>query len=99
MKMLMDSLKIIIELVKEINMKKTFTPNYINNLIEFHLDEYKEQNVIDKIYYKKINEKKILFENLFNDINTYCDKNKHDEDNLDKIKSDFDLLYDDVFNI
>lgn len=99
MKMLMDSLKIIIELVKEINMKKTFTPDYINNLIKFHLDEYKEQNVIDKIYYKKINEKKILFENLFNDINTYCDKNKHDEDNLDKIKSDFDLLYDDVFNI
>lgn len=99
MKILMDSLKIIIELVKEINMKKTFTPDYINNLIKFHLDEYKEQNVIDKIYYKKINEKKILFENLFNDINTYCDKNEHDEDKLDKIKSDFDLLYDCVFNI
>ena len=40
MSMLMNSLKIIIELVKEINIKKTFTPDYINNLIEFHLDEY-----------------------------------------------------------
>lgn len=99
MKMLMDSLKIIIELVNEINMKKTFTPNYINNLIEFHLNEYKKQNIINELYYEKISEKKILFENLFIDINKYCDKNKHNEDKLDKIKSDFDLLYDNVFNI
>jgi hypothetical protein len=99
MSMLMNSLKIIIELVKEINMKKTFTPDYINNFIEFHLDEYKEQNIFNKIYYEKINEKKILFENLFKDINAYCNKNKHNEDKLDKIKFDFDLLYDNVFNV
>jgi len=99
MSMLMVSLKIIIDLVKEINMKKTFTPNYINNLIEFHLDEYKEQDILNKIYYKKINEKKILFENLFKDINVYCDKNKHNEDKLDEIKSDFNLLYNNVYNI
>ena len=99
MRMLLDSLKIIIELVKEINMKKTFTPDYINNLIKFHLNECGEQNIIDKLYYEKINEKKILFENLFKDINAYCNKNKHNEDKLDKIKSDFDLLYDNVFNI
>lgn len=96
---LINSLKIIIELIKEINIKKTFTPDYINNLIEFHLGEYKEKNISNKIYYEKINEKKILFENLFKDINTYCDKNKHNEDKLDKIKSDFDLLYDSVFNV
>ena len=96
---LMNSLKIIIELIKEINIKKTFTPDYINNLIEFHLGEYKEKNILNKIYFGKINEKKILFENLFKDINTYCDKNKHVEDKLDKIKSDFDLLYDCFFNI
>jgi len=99
MSMLMNSLKIIIELVKEMNKKKTFTPEYINNLIEFHLNEYNEQNVINKIYYEKINEKKPLFENLYKDINSYCDKNKHNEDKLDKIKSDFDLLYDNVFSI
>lgn len=99
MSILMESLKIIIELIKEINMKKTFTPNYINNLIEFHLNEYKEKNIINKLCYEKINEKKILFENLFKDINSYCDKNKHNEDKLDKIKCDFDLLCDNVFNI
>lgn len=43
--------------------------------------------------------KKTLFENLFKDINAYCDKNKHNEDKLDKIKYDYDLLYDNVFNI
>lgn len=99
MKMLMDSLKIIIEMVKEINMKKTFTPDYINNLIKFHLNEYKDQNVISKIYYEKINKKKILFEDMFNEITKYCNKNKHNEDKLDKIKNDFDLLYDDLFNV
>lgn len=99
MNMLMDSLKIIINLVKEINMKKTFTPDYINNLIMYHLDEYIDQNPINKIYFDKINEKKILFENLFNDINTYCEKNKHNESKLDKIKNDFDLLYDNIFDI
>jgi hypothetical protein len=97
--MLMESLKIIINMIKEINMKKTFTPDYINNLIKFHLNEYKEQYIIDNIYLDKINKKKILFENLFNDITKYCDKNKHNEDKLDKIKNDFDLLYDEVFNI
>lgn len=99
MNMLMDSLKIIIQLVKEINMKKTFTPDYINNLIKYHLNEYIDQNAIDKIYYDKINEKKIIFENLSNDINSYCDKNIHNEDKLDKIKSEFDLLYDIMFTI
>lgn len=99
MSILIESLKIIIQLVKEINMKKTFTPEYINNLIEFHLNEYKDLSVINKLYYEKINEKKILFENLFNYINAYCDKNKHNEDKLDKIKSDFNLLCDNVFNI
>lgn len=99
MKILMDSLIVILDLVKEINNKKTFTPDYINNLIEFHLNEYKYSNVIENIYYRKINEKKILFENLMNEINSYCDKNKHNEDKLDKIRNDFDLLYDNVFNV
>jgi len=98
MSILMNSLKIIIELVKEINNKKTFTSEYIINLIDFHLNEYKYQNVIENIYYNKINEKKNLFENLFNDVNAYCNKNKHNEDKLDKIRNDFDLLYDTVFN-
>lgn len=99
MKILMDSLIVILDLVKEINNKKTFTPDYINNLIKFHLNEYKYSNVIENIYYRKINEKKILFENLMNEINSYCDKNKHNEDKLDKIRNDFDLLYDNVFNV
>lgn len=99
MRILIDSLKIIIMLVKEINLKKTFTPDYINNLIEFHIDEYKCPDVIKNIYYNKIKEKKILFERLFDDINKYCEKNNHDEDKLDKIKNDFDLLYDDIYNI
>lgn len=99
MKILMDSLVIIIELVKEINNKKTFTPDYINNLIEFHLNEYKYSNVLENIYCEKINEKKMLFENLMNEINSYCDKNKHNEDKLDKIRNDFDLLYDNVFSV
>ena len=71
MNMLMNSLKIIIQMVKEINMKKKFTPYYINNLIMFHLDEYIDQNSINLIYHNKINKKKILFENLSNDINNY----------------------------
>lgn len=99
MKILMDSLVIIIELIKEINKKKTFTPDYINNLIEFHLNEYKYSNVVENIYREKINEKKMLFENLMNEINSYCDKNKHNEDKLDKIRNDFDLLYDNVFSV
>lgn len=98
MKILMDSLTVILELVKEINNKKTFTPDYINDLIEFHLNEYKDQTIIEKLYFNKINEKKILFENLFNEINAYCDNNKHNEDKLDKIKIDYDLLYDDILN-
>lgn len=98
MKILMDSLIVILDLVKEINNKKTFTPDYINNLIEFHLNEYKYSNVIENIYYGKINEKKMLFEKLLNEINSYCDKNKHNEDKLDKIRNDFDLLYDNMFN-
>ena len=53
MSILMDSLKIIIKLVKEINLKKTFTPDYIINLIEFHLDEYNNQNAIKQFYDKK----------------------------------------------
>jgi len=99
MGLLLDSLKIIINLVKEINMKKKSTPDYINNLILYHLDEYQEPNIINKIYLTKIKDKKVLFENLFNDINKYCNKNKHNEDKLDKIKNDFDLLYDNVFNV
>ena len=97
--MLIESLKIIIQMIKEINMKKKFTPDYINNLIMFHLNEYIDQNSINNIYFDKINKKKILFENIFNDIKKYQSINKHDEDKLDKIKNDFDLLYDDIYNI
>lgn len=53
-KMLMESLKIIINMVNEINMKKTFTPEYINSLIMFHLDEFRDPNVIDNFIKKKI---------------------------------------------
>ena len=99
MRLLLESLKIIINMIKEINMKKKFTPDYIKNLVEFHLKEYKDQDAINKLYFDKLNEKKILFENLFNYITKYCNKNKHNEDKLDKIKNDFDLLYDDMFNV
>jgi hypothetical protein len=99
MELLLESLKIIINMVKEINMKKKFTPDYINNLVLFHLKEYKDQDTINNIYLNKINEKKILFENLFNEITKYCNKNKHNDHKLEKIKNDFDLLYDSVFNV
>lgn len=99
MRLLLDSLKIIINMVKEINMKKKFTPDYINNLIMFHLDEYKDESIVKNIYLNEVNKKKILLENTFNEINKYYNKNKDDEDKLDEIKNYFDLLYDDIFDI
>jgi hypothetical protein len=97
--MLMESLKLIIQLTNEINMRKKFFSRYINFLIEFKLGDYKNQNIFNKIYLEKINDKKELFEKIFNQINVYCKKNKHCEDKLDKIKLDFDSLYDNVFTI
>lgn len=99
MSLLMQSLKLIIQLTNEMNMRKKFISRYISFLIEFKLGDYKKNDVFNKIYLDKINNKKNLFENLFNQINNYCDKNKHNEDKLDKIKFDFDLLYDDVFTV
>jgi hypothetical protein len=46
---LIDSLRIINKTIKEINMKKKFTPDFINNLIMFHLDEYIDQKVLKNI--------------------------------------------------
>jgi hypothetical protein len=97
--MLMQSLKLIIQLTNEMNMRKKFFSRYISFLIEYKLSDYKNQNIFNKIYLEKINDKKELFEKLFNQINAYCNKNKHNEDKLDKIKSDFDLLYDEIFNV
>lgn len=99
MSILMQSLKLIIQLTNEMNMRKKFFTRYISFLIEFKLGDYKNQNIFNKIYLKKINNKKELFEKLFNQINAYCNKNKHNENKLDKIKSDFDLLYDEMFNV
>ena len=99
MSMLMQSLKLIIQLTNEMNMRKKFFTKYISFLIEFKLGDYKNQNIFNKIYLEKINNKKELFEKLFNQINAYCNKNKHNENKLDKIKSDFDLLYDEMFNV
>lgn len=99
MSMLMESLKLIIQLTNEMNMRKKFFSRYISFLIEFKLEDYKNKNIFNKIYLEKINNKKELFEKLFNQINTYYEKNKYNDDNLDKIKSDFDLLYDEMFNV
>ena len=99
MNVLMQSLKLIIQLTNEMNMRKKFFSRYISFLIEYKLRDYKNQNIFNKIYLEKINNKKELFEKLFNQINAYCNKNKHNEDKLDKIKSDFDLLYDEMFNV
>lgn len=99
MSILMQSLKLIIQLTNEINMRKKFFSRYISFLIEYKLGDYKNQNIFNRIYFEKINNKKELFEELFNQINKYCKKNIHDECKLDKIKFDFDLLYDDVYNI
>lgn len=99
MSMLMQSLKLIIQLTNEINMRKKFFSRYISFLIEYKLGDYKNQNIFNKIYLDKINNKKELFEKLFNEINEYCKKNEHNEDKLDKIKFDFDLLYDDMYNV
>lgn len=97
--LLMQSLKLIIQLTNEINMRKKFFSRYISFLIEFKLGDYKKSNIFDNVYLEKINDKKELFEKLFNKINTYCEKNKHNEDKLDEIKTDFDLLYDEMFNV
>lgn len=97
--MLMQSLKLIIQLTNEMNMRKKFFSRYISFLIEYKLGDYKNQNIFNKIYLEKINDKKEMFEKLFNQINAYCNKNTHNKDKLDKIKTDFDLLYDEVFNV
>ena len=39
--LLMESFRTILKMIEEINMRKQFAPEYINNLIMFHLDEYK----------------------------------------------------------
>lgn len=102
MNMLMESLKIINELTKEINIKKNFTPDYINNLIMYHMNEFHDDNVMNNIYFDKINTKKKSFEKILDNIDEYCDTNKHNENNenkLNKIKQDLNKLYDDVFEI
>lgn len=97
--MLMESLRLIIKMVKEINIKKKFTSDYINNFIKFHINEYCDQKILDNIYITKINEKKYLFEKLQNQINNYSDKNKHNVNKLDEIKFNFDTLYDNIINV
>lgn len=97
LELLMNSLKIITDMVEEINIKKKFTFDYINNFIMFHLHEYQNKKIINNIYINELNKKKILLENLSNNITEYYDKNKHDFDKLDKIKNDFDLAYDIIF--
>lgn len=99
MRILMSSLKLIIKLTNEMNMRKKFISRYITFLIEFRLEHYKNKDIINNIYLKNIDNKKELFEKLSNKINKYCEKNKHNENKLDKIKSDFDLLYDEIFNV
>lgn len=99
MDILMQSLKLIIQLTNEMNMRKKFFSKYINFLIEFKLGDYINQKIFDKIYLERINNKKELFEKLFNQINIYCEKNKHNENALNKIKNNFDSLYDDMFNV
>ncbi len=94
---LIESLKIIIEMVKEINMKKTFTTDYINNLIEFHLDEYINYKTINP-FYKKMDEKKILFDEIIGDIDEVFDDDVVDQNKLIKIKNDFNSLFADLFN-
>ena len=99
MSLLMQSLKLIIQLTNEMNMRKKFFSRYISFLIEFKLGDYKNQNMFNNIYLEKINKKKELFEKLSKKINIYCEKNKHNEDKLDEINIDFDLLYDEMFNV
>ena len=77
MNMLMQSLKYIIQLTNEINMRKKFISRYISFLIDFKLGDYKNQDILDKIYLEKINNKKELFEKLYGLINKYCENNKH----------------------
>lgn len=99
MSMLMESLKLIIKLTSEMNIRKKFFARYITFLIEYKLSDYKNQYILNKIYLEKINDKKKLFEKLLEQINTYYEKNKHNEDELDKINFNFSSLYDNLFNI
>lgn len=97
--MLMESLRLIIQMIKEINIKKKFTSDYINNFIKFHINEYYEPKIFDNIYIMKINEKKYLFDNLQNQINNYSNKNKHSVNKLDEIKFNFDTLCDNIYDV
>ena len=97
--MIPKSLKLIIQLVNEMNMRKKFFSRYISFLIEYKLQDYKNQDIFNKIYLKKINDKKELFEKLLDQINLYCDENKHNEDKLDIIKHELELLYDNIYDV
>lgn len=51
--MLLQSLKLIIQLTNEMNMRKKFISRYINYLIEFKLKDYKNQTIFNKNYLTK----------------------------------------------
>lgn len=99
-KLLMESLKIIISMVKEINRKKTFTPEYINNLIMFHMDEYINQKPINEIYNKRINKFKNFFEEILEDCDN-CDyfnvDEEYEENKFSEIKQKLNILYSNIY--
>jgi hypothetical protein len=92
---LMYSLKIIIETIKEINSKKKFISEYINNFISFHLNEYKNKKVLNQIFNERINEYKESFDNIINDIETY---NNNNEYKLEKIQDNIESIYETIFS-
>ena len=53
MNILMESLKMIINLINKINLKKYHICDYINNFILFHLNEYKDDKINDKKIFDK----------------------------------------------
>lgn len=99
MSMLMQSLKLIIQLTTEMNMRKKFISRYIQYLIEFKIKDYKNKDMFDDIYKKRINCKKHLFDKMMELINDYYDVNKHNEEKLEKIIDNFELLYNNMFDI
>lgn len=98
MSILMQSLKLIIQLTKEMNMRKKFVSRYIQYIIEFKLCDYKNKNILNNIYKREIGEKKYLFYKMEEQINEYYDKNTHNENKLKKIMKDFKLLCENVFD-
>lgn len=98
MEMIPKSLKLIIQLTNEMNMRKKFISKYIEYVIEFKLDDYKNKDILNKIYMKKINNKKNSFDKIREQINEYYDNNQHEENKLENIINNFNLLFDDVFN-